>query len=804
MACQMIKLRKLNARGFRGARFDLSVDFGENFSSVAVYGDNAAGKSTIADALEWLLLGTVRHLWREGCKEESLRNILLNASELSEVDVELGPQSTPYKKALDATFKTISSKLSKNLLELLKNLQNERIFLRHSQITEFVAKTKSEKKEEIAAIIGYQEILDFREAVQSARNALAKDGDYISAKHRVESASQRLLKRSGTVIVSKSQLYAYASKYIEQFGLITAITDASSYSDVVQKLKGQIGNPDRAEQKLRLGELRTDCDAFQARKDEIVAELEKFSSLYAYFAENKDAATKIKIEHFLSVGRSLIQNGDVTDDLCPFCLEENELKALESQVGERIAEIVTLRSQFDHVTASRNEIRKLTAAARTICGRIADKYEGLGPFDQLINSATPTLSALSTVVSEIEDKFDAIQPISSFSGQVGALTHFATLAKTYSNKIDSAIGSLNISAEELKLIDGIDLLRDLDAQVNELEAGLGVRRAFENQIFTLSSVLDQFLAVQNNALQVVLDRIGQDVGHFYGKLHPAENVDKIRLRVVGENGIEFEYEFHGTPAQPPMKYLSESHLNSLGICLFLASAKLFNKSSRFLVLDDIVTSFDVNHRRRLLRLLKDEFADWQIILLTHEHLWFDMTKKEMAQGNWRFKEVEWDAENGIRLDESAVNLRLFIDEKRKKYDVSNDVRKLIESTAKEICHALEVKLPFRFNDDNERRMSGELLSELRGTVSRKCASLKGHPIFQQLEGSSLVANVGSHDNPTEKVADGDIDVALADIDKLISLFKCPHCKRFVEASRRLSGKDKISCKCGKTELDWKD
>jgi hypothetical protein len=37
---------------------------------------------------------------------------------------------------------------------------------------------------------------------------------------------------------------------------------------------------------------------------------------------------------------------------------------------------------------------------------------------------------------------------------------------------------------------------------------------------------------------------------------------------VGEEGIEFEYEFHGKRRSPPMKYLSESHLNSLGICLF--------------------------------------------------------------------------------------------------------------------------------------------------------------------------------------------------------------------------------------------
>jgi hypothetical protein len=81
---------------------------------------------------------------------------------------------------------------------------------------------------------------------------------------------------------------------------------------------------------------------------------------------------------------------------------------------------------------------------------------------------------------------------------------------------------------------------------------------------------------------------------------------------------------------------------------------------------------------------------------------------------------------------------VLIEQKRNKYDVSNNIRKLLEASLKEICQALEVKLPFRFNDKNERRMSGELLCELRATVNKKCPPLKGHASFANLEGSNLV------------------------------------------------------------------
>jgi hypothetical protein len=110
----------------------------------------------------------------------------------------------------------------------------------------------------------------------------------------------------------------------------------------------------------------------------------------------------------------------------------------------------------------------------------------------------------------------------------------------------------------------------------------------------------------------------------------------------------------------------------------------------FLVLDDIVTSFDLGHRRRLLRLIKEQFGDWQIILLTHERLWFDLIQKELSQSGWLFKEVEWDMENGIQLSPSAADLRALIEQKRKEHDVSNDIRKLLEASLKEICHTLEV------------------------------------------------------------------------------------------------------------------
>jgi predicted ATP-dependent endonuclease of OLD family len=71
----MTRLRAIQIDGFRGILQNLTVNLGGQ--SLAIYGENATGKSSIADAIEWFYTDRVAHLWKENCKETSLRNTLL-------------------------------------------------------------------------------------------------------------------------------------------------------------------------------------------------------------------------------------------------------------------------------------------------------------------------------------------------------------------------------------------------------------------------------------------------------------------------------------------------------------------------------------------------------------------------------------------------------------------------------------------------------------------------------------------------------------------------------------------------------
>ena len=64
------RLQRLVMHAFRGVPGEMAVDFGSG-QSIAVYGDNGTGKSTIADALEWYFTGEIELLPTRGASTPS-------------------------------------------------------------------------------------------------------------------------------------------------------------------------------------------------------------------------------------------------------------------------------------------------------------------------------------------------------------------------------------------------------------------------------------------------------------------------------------------------------------------------------------------------------------------------------------------------------------------------------------------------------------------------------------------------------------------------------------------------------------
>ena len=797
----MTKLRSLRAEAFRGARFALPLDFTNNHRSIAIFGENAAGKSTITDALEWFIHDRVEHLWREGCKQEALRHVLTKDEDVSVVEIRFDGKDREGSKSLSAEFKTTKNYSDAGVEALVSGLKDDRIILRHADIVNFLDHTKGKKREAIAQIIGYEEFTKFRSIIQQVRNSLQKDGAYTGAQQQSQNLQAEMVEATGQVVAHRAAFLEQTKDIVTPFDLKTTITDEKSYSTALEELRELGTGADKIKEVERLGQLEKLSDDLKGDIDQLVEDSKVFTEEYNALAKEHESVNKLRLSDFLTKGKAFIDDEAFTDDRCPFCLSPYELTQLQAEVRKRLSEMAELQSKLEATKTLKGRLLDAIKNSGLKAKTLADGYKDLEDFSALTTAAQETTQRLRDYHKTVGEAFDAIAVFEPPEGFDIALNELRDKCEASSAQAQAGTKKLDLTELDKKAAEVINKLQTLSGRVQDFEKCQRVIDTYEAQILTLSAIFDQFVVVQNAALQAVLDTISGDVGAFYTKLHPHESVDEVRLVMLEEEGVEFEYSFHGQPTQPPRKYLSESHLNSLGIVLFLANARIFNKSARFLVLDDIVTSFDTHHRRRLLRLLRDEFSDWQIIILTHENIWFDLIKKEMSQQGWLFGEVYASDGNGILVDNSPATLKEIIEKKKGKEDVTNDLRKLLEAVLKDICVALEVKVTFRFNETNEKRMSGELLNHLCSTLNEKSPDLVKDDVFADLKGSTLIANLDSHDNP-DKVVSPDIDVLLEDIEKLAALFMCTGCNRPIRADITVPGSKDISCKCGTARIPW--
>ncbi|MBI1235181.1 AAA family ATPase [Hyphobacterium sp.] len=797
----MTKVRKINVSRFRGARFDLSLDFSKKPKSVAIFGDNASGKSTITDALEWFIYDRVNHLWREDCKLDALRNVLADGKP-SCVELEFAGKDLHGVKELSEALKTSANYAKDDAEKLVSALKDDRIILRHADIVNFLDETKSVKRKTIAEIIGYGEITKFRDALLQARNSLDKEPEYTSAKQHIQRLQSAMIAEVGQVVPNRKEFRVVASNIMEPFDLAVEVTDEQSFAEALDELRGQGSSEDNIRLAERLAHLEKACSDLVRDIDQLSQDAAAFIVKYNALVKEGESVNKLRLSDFLTRGKAVLDDKVFTDPQCPFCLEPFELAQLQAEVGKRLEALKALQEQLDEAGTLKDVLAETVTNAGIKTKTIQETYSDLENFSSLIAAAKSARPKLRDYLKDLKSAFDGKKHFEGPGGFDADLKTLRTETEKAAKKANEAAQKLKLTELEKKVAAALTRLTAVSDQVNELERYQSIGKAYEVQIITLSSMLDAFIKVQNAALQAVLDTISDDVGKFYKALHPKESVDNVRLTMVGDEGVEFQYTFHGKPTQPPRKFLSESHLNSLGVVLFLANARIFNTHANFLVLDDIVTSFDISHRRRLLRLLRDEFSNWQIIILTHENIWFDIIKKEMAEQGWVFHEIRSDDANGILLENSPSTLKQIIEEKKGKEDVTNDLRKLLELVLKGICQALEVKVAFRFNDINEKRMSDELINALRSTLKAKSPDLLDTKIFSELAGSTLIANLVSHDN-ADSIVGEDIDVMLEDIEKLVALFVCEHCDRHIRAAVSVPGEKAISCRCGKTKIPWK-
>jgi ABC-type cobalamin/Fe3+-siderophores transport system ATPase subunit len=798
----MIRLRNVFIAGFRGVLNSVQIDLGKEFKSIAVFGDNGSGKSSITDAVEWFYTDRVGHLWKENCKESSLRHVLLPESAKSEVGFKFSEAILDGRKTYSSSFVGEFSNKGPELQQYLADIQKgqERLILRNSDLLDFVFSTKTEKRQYLAKIMGFEALDEFRETLSRTQKKLEETPDYVAAKRNAPEYQREIFKLAKANITDPKSLFSAMTRLTAEAGTPCTIEGDESYKDSISELSKKVRDTDKAEKQSALQNSKQKCLSLQAKARETGKAVGNFVDEYQSLLKAEDEIRQIKLEGFLVQGRKIVDEGFTTPDFCPLCLQHQQWATLKSDLTARIEKLQAGKIKYQNAISFKTLAQSALKELARACSEVASAAEKAQTPAKLLSEVGAWSKLATALDSEIEQSFplyrqviDTIETVSPLL--IGELD-------TEVERLDAGIQTLQLSAEEQKILDLIGVLGLLRTAYLKHSGAAATIASFEAQINSVSVIRERFNALHASTLQSAVNTISEEIKSFYLFMHPQEQVDNIKLSVLAE-GIEFEYTFHGQLVYPPRKFLSESHLSSLGIAVFFAAARAFNKRNGFIVLDDVVTSFDSGHRLRLLRILNESFSKWQIILLTHEPFWFELIKKEMPSERWMFSELEPQQGFRTQIKASTRTLKEAIILNRQSGTVSaNDLRVAIERSLKDVCSALDVKVVFRYNTQNERRMAGELLGSLRGTLKKHSAAMLEKPELKRLEVCGLITNTGSHDSGPV-ISAGDLLTAADDFVAFDKLLFCTDCETYVSLEK-LSVKDaRIYCKCGKMGIDWK-
>jgi hypothetical protein len=185
-------------------------------------------------------------------------------------------------------------------------------------------------------------------------------------------------------------------------------------------------------------------------------------------------------------------------------------------------------------------------------------------------------------------------------------------------------------------------------------------------------------------------------------------------------------DFHGLPNLSPQALLSESFRNAFAISLYLAAASLYGGLPKFIVLDDVTSSFDAGHQNFLVELLRTTFArpanaaGLQVILLSHDTMLEKLFNKHSNTGTWWHQRLEGVPQLAVLPQAGAVNKvrdQTISMLQAGQVDLAKEgVRQYLEYRLSDLISRLRIPVPVDVAFNDNKQLAHEFLQAIETAV----------------------------------------------------------------------------------------
>jgi energy-coupling factor transporter ATP-binding protein EcfA2 len=664
----MSSLRKLTVAHLRGSTQPFSLSFEKDKKLTVIYGENGSGKSTLCDAFDLLGNGLVGSLEDRGL-----------GGGLSKYWASIGKTPSEISVVLETASTKHSARLLKSNVVVDPQDGRPRVqVLRRDKMLALVTASAGERYEAIRRFIDVGGIEDAESALRDAIKSAEQGRDSAALRLQENRGEiQRLWQAAGSpdddfLGWAQAEAKRAAGEFVPQIDALDALL--SAYTRLTE-LPAQWA---QAQQQIRDAgtESANAQAAFEAAQNGVAS----------------DAADMVSV---LETAQAYLQRHP-NPEACPVCQSAEKAQGLSERLQERIAGFQALREASQKLRNAQAQVERAKQHGDILAAQAQEKAEQFGKvrsghqWPEGIDVPEPPTAAI--------DEWPAWL----------AATQCLPLAWR------SALAQRQAQAQNHSALQGA---------VRNYTESIQTQRELDVVLPRLQRTLDIVVEERKRYTDKLLSDIANEVGRLYELVHPKEGSSKISLQLDAKKraSLAINTTFHGTVAPPPA-YFSDSHMDTLGLCIFLANAKLNEPRATILVLDDVLGSVDEPHVERLIDLLIEECQGFRHCLIaTHYLPWRNKHRWRMLRdGKCQFIELgRWTRDSGV----SQIGSLDHVDQLRHLLAQTAPDAQLICAKAGPVLEALlkfvaitySLRLPYR---TDAQYTLGELLDAIDGKLRK--------------------------------------------------------------------------------------
>jgi hypothetical protein len=812
----VIRVDSITIKEFRGIR-DLTLNFKEK--NFAICGSNGTGKSGVVDALEFALTGNVSRLSGEGRGDVSLRRHGPHVDKRDDPD----KARVTIKVTIPSLSKTVTVERSlKNpsvayvtpsdaaVLEVLQQVKaHPEIVLSRRELIRYVLATPGKRAEEVQALLHLDQVEHVRLGLQKIANSC--ENQLVPLGTTSTQARDNLLRALEMSELTREKMILAANAQRTILGLppLADLTESTSLKDGMAT--PEPAKPQRIPKAQALADIRAAREALveissvptTTRVTEVSADLNALAS-------DPVVAASVKRETFYTTGMDLIEA-----EACPFCDTPWDVGELKKHIQGKMDHLEEISRKR---TATEKKIAPLIAALR----KVKDAMNTLVGYASL---TTPTV-ACEAVYDYSANCGTAVQRLTALlplAETITVLANVPVVPQAVLNAIanlEKAIGAL---PDPTKQDAARELLTVAQERLEVWRDAMRKQKAAKEQAERARKVSDIYATTSDTLLAEIYAAVEKEFAALYSFVN-RDDEDKFKAQLIPSRGkLGFDVDFYGRGFFPAGAYHSEGHQDSMGLCLYLALMRhLQGNGFTFSVLDDVLMSVDVGHRREVCTVLKKEFPNTQFIMTTHDPIWLRHMRTEgLTEARSAVHFRSWSVDHGpTRWDERDVWTE--IDDHLKENDVRAAaalLRNYLEFASAELCHRL--RAPVEFRGDAQYQL-GELLPAAVTRMRRLLARAKeaanswnqrevteqltgGESKFGMLADASKAeqwqVNAAVHFNSWDNFGKEDFEPVVEAFRDLLGGFTCSDCNEYLRVSPDRETSESLRCECGKTNIN---